>query len=147
MLLLLGRLDEVEPLIAENLERRSRRYGDDDAETLRAMDLMARFESRRGDHDMALALYGQLLERGDELLGGTHPYTLDALRGQAESLLQLDRAAEAEPLGLELGNRLENAAAEGEAIRANAALMARIYTALDRDDEAREWLRRSEGTP
>ena len=95
---------------------------------------------RLEDHDEAARLYGEALALRRELFGDGNITTLRSMIAQARALQTAGRFEEAEERALELHERLlESEGPDGNQVRQARGLLAGLYAAWGRPDEADRW--------
>lgn len=142
-LLRLGRADEAASLASVALEGRQRQLSPSHASTLLARDRLAQALMAQGGFDEARALLQENLERRQK--AGNEPWRIlgtQSLLGEA--LAGLGRAAEAEALLVDSGEKLAALAAtlpvRSRAVVAEAAArLADFYAAAGREADAGRW--------
>jgi non-specific serine/threonine protein kinase/serine/threonine-protein kinase len=94
----LGLWDEAEVLLDASLEKMERLLGEDDLETLAALQVRGNVHRFRNQFDIAADLYRRVYESRLELLGADHADTVDAQQFLGYLLMRLKRFEEAEEL-------------------------------------------------
>lgn len=132
----LGRRDEAVTLFRRCLDIRRRTLGDDHPDTLAAAINLAGTLREGGRLEEALALFESASQSAAEL-PAEHRVWPHLKGGYGETLLLLNRFAEAEPLLLDSHAAFENAlGAEHPATRRAAERLRRLYTAWGRPEQA-----------
>ena len=94
----LGLWDEAEVLLDASLEKMERLLGDDDLETLAALQVRGNVYRFRNEFEIAADAYRRVHEARSELLGAEHVDTVDAQQFLGYLLMRLKRFEEAEEL-------------------------------------------------
>lgn len=94
----LGEYDLAEPHAREMVAIRQRELGEEDPQTLKAMNILAWVLQPQGKTSEAERLYRRILDSRRRLLGEEHDLTLTAMNSLALLLQEDGRADEAEPL-------------------------------------------------
>jgi eukaryotic-like serine/threonine-protein kinase len=94
----LGLYSRAEPLLRKALNSRSRRFGDQNADTAESMNTLARLYMDEGHYADAERLHRQTLEIRRKILGPDHLETLTSMSGLANALGAQGHYAESERL-------------------------------------------------
>jgi serine/threonine protein kinase/Tfp pilus assembly protein PilF len=94
----LGLYKKATPLLEKSLEMRRRLLGEDNPDTLEAMDDLAFWYEMQGRASEAETIYARLLEARRRLLGEDNPDTLEAMYGLAGTYRDERRFSEEETL-------------------------------------------------
>ncbi|KAF7341948.1 FabD/lysophospholipase-like protein [Mycena sanguinolenta] len=93
-----GQYTKAEALIVGEMERCRKCYGDDNPDTLRAMDFLALIYDNLNQFEKAEKLYAMVLEKWKTLLGDDHLSTLNTMHYLANNYDNLGQFEEAEKL-------------------------------------------------
>ena len=77
----LGRLDEAEPLVREDLDASRETLGSQHPDTLVSINNLAQLLKAQGDMQGARALFAEAVSTGREVLGDDHPDVQDYVEG------------------------------------------------------------------
>jgi non-specific serine/threonine protein kinase/serine/threonine-protein kinase len=94
----LGMWDEAEVLLDASLEKMKRLLGEDDLQTLAALQVRGNVHRFRNQFDIAADAYRRVYEARSELLGAGHADTVDAQQFLGYLMMRLTRFEEAEEL-------------------------------------------------
>ena len=136
-----GRHADAEPLYREALEATRRVQGADHPETLGAMSQLAGLLRRKGDLDGAVEMNRQLLERCRTVHGDDHLHTIFAMNNLGQSLMSVDRPAEAEPIFAEAYRRVQGSQLDPKRAAVVMSRWGTCLTELKRYGEAEPPLR------
>ena len=104
-----GHRDEAEQLYRDALELTRRVQGEDHPETMGAMSQLAGLLRRKGDLPGSLALHRASLAQCRKVHGDDHPHTIFAMNNVGQTLMAMEKPAEAEPLFAEAYRRTPKA--------------------------------------
>jgi len=136
----MGREEEAEALSRESLALRIKGQGEDHPHTLVTREMLARILEGRGDDAGAEEQYRILWQKKKDRYGAEHTSALDAGARLGGTLIRLGRLEEAEALLLEVAEILERTRSEPDEITRSAhGLLAELYAAWGREEEAARW--------
>ncbi len=140
-----GNYDRARELFKDLLASTERASGPDSPDMLVTLNNAAQVELRSGHADAAEPLFRTARERAERSLGRDHWYTWAFATAQGAALTEMNRHADAERVLLEAHEECERLLGPSdERTKRVATLLAKLYTKLQRDDDAKVWQERAD---
>jgi serine/threonine protein kinase len=140
------RYEQAEPLFREALAIRREIEGDHPRTLISAYNL-GNLYSQTDRHEQAEPLYREALEGFERVYGQDHPYVLLTINSLARNLISLERFPDAEALAADSYERHRaRYGPDDEEVEATVELLAELYEAWGRPEQAAKWRDRLSGS-